>query len=69
VFILGNSHSKKRESKIGRWAPFGFYFANIITWLGIGLAAGAWDLLSLALLPVLALTLYVVRSRKDSNEP
>jgi len=65
---LENSHSKKRESRLGRWAPVGFYSANIVTWLGIGLAAGAWDLLPLVLLPVLALTLYLVRTG-GANEP
>jgi len=66
--ILENGLSKKRESRPGRWAPFGFYAVNIVTWFGIGLAAGAWDLLPLVLLPVLALALYLVRTGKEPDE-
>ncbi|MDD5579901.1 MAG: hypothetical protein PHY16_11565 [Methylobacter sp.] len=62
------SHSEKRESRLGRWIPVGFYSANIITWLGIGLAASAWDLLPLVLLPLLAVTIYLVRTG-SADEP
>lgn len=66
---LENSHSKKRLSHLGRWAPAGFYSANIITWFSIGIAANAWDLLPLALLPLLALALYIVRTGKRPDAP
>lgn len=65
---MANSHSKKRESRLARWAPVGFYSANIITWFSIGIASGAWDLLPLVLLPLLVLPLYLVRTRKPPND-
>jgi hypothetical protein len=62
VSVLENSHLNKRESRLGRWAPVGFFSVNIITWFSIGLAAGVWDLLPLVLLPLLVLALYLVRT-------
>jgi hypothetical protein len=66
---MKNSHSTKRLSRLGRWAPVGFYSANIITWLSIGIVANKWDLLPLVLLPLLVLALYVVRTGEGPNAP
>lgn len=62
--ILNNNYSLKRESPLGRWIPIGFYSANIITWFIICIVAGDWDLLVLVLLPLPALILHLICTRK-----
>lgn len=62
--ILKNSYSLKRESPVGRGMPVGFYSANILTWFIIGIVAGDWDLLVLVLLPLPALILYLICTRR-----
>lgn len=61
------NHTNKRESPLGRWAPFGFYSANIILWFSIGIADGAWNLLPLGLLPLGVATLYLFRTGGRGN--
>ena len=57
-------HVRKRHTPLGRWAPVVFYLVNWCLWLLTGTAAGAWDLLWLASVPLPALALYVWRTRR-----
>ena len=65
--ILKNRYSFKRESVPGRWIPIGFYSANIITWLIIGITAGDWALLLLVLFPLPALILYLISTKRKTQ--
>lgn len=53
---------KKMETPAGRWLPFAFYTVNFLLWFVTGIMAGAWDLLWLAILPLPALILYLLRT-------
>ena len=60
VSVLENSHSNKRESRLGRWAP-----ARIIRQhhhvVKYWHTEGTWNLLPLVLLPLIAFTLYLAQ--------
>lgn len=60
-------HISKRETPLGRWLPFCFYSVNFALWIITAIQAGAWDLLWLAVLPLPALGLYLLRTRKESE--
>jgi len=61
---MKNSSSIKRESPPGRWLPLGFYSANIITLIIIGIVTGNWALLLLVLFPLPALILYLIFTQR-----
>ncbi len=63
------NHISKRETALGRWLPFCFYSVNFVLWIITGFIAGAWVLLWLAVLPLPALGLYLLRTRKESECP
>ena len=64
---MGANHIAKRESRLGRWVPVLFYSVNVILWLITGVVAKAYGLLWLALLPLPALVLYLLRTRRSSS--
>jgi len=59
-------HVDKRETPLGRWAPVIFYAMNWLLWLIMGLWAGAWALLWLAVLPLPVLGLYLWCTRRSA---
>ena len=61
---MQQDHVKKKESAAGRWLPLSFYSVNFVLWLATAIIAGAWNLLWLAILPLPALVMYVVRTGK-----
>ncbi len=63
---MGANHVANRESRLGRWVPVLFYSVNIILWLITGVIAKAYVLLWLAILPLPALVLYLLRTRRSS---
>ncbi len=60
-------HINKRETPLGRWLPFCFYSVNFALWIITAIQAGAWVLLWLAVFPLPALGLYLLRTRKESE--
>jgi len=64
---MHEGHVSKRETPLGRWLPFFFYSGNFTLWIVTGIVAKAWGLLWLAVLPLLALSLYLLRTRKESK--
>ena len=60
-------HVSKRQTTIGRWLPLSIYSLNFALWIVTGILAGVWDLLWLAFLPLPALSLYLFRTRKESE--
>jgi hypothetical protein len=60
--MMTQDHVKKRETPVGRWLPFAFYTVNFVMWFVTGIMTGAWDLLWLAILPLPALILYLLRT-------
>ncbi len=65
--MMQEDHVSKRETPLGRWLPFSFYSINFTLWIVTGILARAWDLLWLAVLPLPALILYLLRTRKESE--
>ncbi len=61
---MHEDHVNKRETPLGRWLPVSFYSVNFILWIVIGILAGAWKLLWLGVLPLPALGLYLLRTRR-----
>ncbi len=61
---MHEDHVSKRETPLGRWLPVSVYSANFILWIVTGILAGAWKLLWLAVLPLPALGLYLLRTRR-----
>jgi len=60
-------HVSKRETPIGRWLPLSFYSVNFTIWIVTAIVAAAWHLLWLAVLPLPALSIYLLRTRKESE--
>lgn len=52
-----------RDSALRRWVPMGFYGINVALWFATGIAAEAWDLLYLVLLPLSVVAVYIWRTR------
>ncbi len=63
---MGPNHIAKRESRLGRWLPILFYSVNVILWFITGVIAKAYVLLWLAILPLPAVVLYLLRTRSSS---
>lgn len=63
---MQKDHVSKRETPLGRWLPLSFYSVNFTLWIVTGIQAGAWDLLWLAVLPLPAMGIYLLRTRKES---
>jgi len=63
---MQKDHVSRRETPPGRWLPFSFYSVNFALWIVTGIQAGAWDLLWLAVLPLPAMGIYLLRTRKES---
>ncbi len=64
---MQEDHVSKRETHPGRWLPFFFYSVNFALWIVTSVLAGACNLLWLAVLPLPALSLYLLRTRKESE--
>jgi hypothetical protein len=60
-------HASKRERPLGRWLPVFFYSVNYLLWIVVALEVHAWGLLWLAVFPLPALALYLVRTRRQSD--
>lgn len=58
-------HLYRRQTPMGRWLPAVFYSVNLGIWMLTAILAGAWDLLFLAILPMPALVVYVVRTQRN----
>ena len=61
---MPKDHVKLRQTRWGRWLPAVFNALNLGLWIVTVVAAGAWDLLMLAILPLPALLVYVVRTQR-----
>ena len=60
---MNEDHVYRRQTPVGRWLPAVFYSVNFGIWVVTAIVAGAWDLIVLAVLPMPALVVYVVRSQ------
>jgi hypothetical protein len=60
-------HVNKREHSFGRCLPVFFYAVNYLLWIVITLEARAWGLLWLAVFPLPALALYLVRTGRQKD--
>ncbi|MDA2933265.1 hypothetical protein MYX82_02865 [Acidobacteria bacterium AH-259-D05] len=60
-------HVSKRETRWGQWLPVTFYLANYILWLITGILTGPFNLPRLAIFPLPALILYLVRTQRRSG--
>ena len=65
--MIQGDHVSKRETALGRWLPVSFYSVNFILWIITAIWAGAFNLLRLAILPLPALCLYLLRTRRGSE--
>ena len=64
---MQKDHISKREIPLGWWLPVCFYSVNFALWIITAIQAGVWPLLWLAVLPLPALGLYLLRTRKESE--
>ena len=64
---MQTDHASKRETPLGRWFPLSYYSLHLALWIITGIQAGAWALLWLAILPLPALGIYVLRVRRKST--
>lgn len=64
---MQKEHVSKRETPLGRWLPLFFYSVNFTLWIVTAILAKAWGLLWLSVLPLPALSLYLLRTRKESE--
>jgi len=64
---MQEDHIRKRETPLGRWFPLCIYSVNVILWVITGILAGAWNLLWLAVFPLPALGLYLLRTQKEQK--
>ncbi len=62
---MEKAHVYLKQTKAGRWIPAGFYLVNWGLWILTAVTAGAWHLLYLAVLPVPALAIYLLRTRRN----
>ena len=58
-------HVYLRQTPMGRWLPAVFYSVNLGLWMLTAIVAGVWDLLFLAILPMPALVVYIVRTQRN----
>ena len=58
-------HVYQKHTSMGPWLPAVFYSANLGIWMITAAVAGAWDLLFLAILPMPALVVYVMRTQRN----
>ena len=63
---MQDDHVSKRETRMGRWVPAGFYAINLLGWFFTAAMSGAWDLLWLVLVPLLPLVMYRARLRRSA---
>ena len=59
-----DTHAETRHTASGRWLPVVFYSVNVASCFLTCVAARAWDLLWLGVLPAPALALYIIRTRR-----
>ena len=64
---MNEDHVYRRQTPMGRWLPAVFYSVNLSIWMLSAIVAGAWDLIFLAILPMPALVVYVVRTQRDAR--
>jgi len=60
-------HVYLQQTTMGRWLPAVFYSVNLGIWMLTAIVAGAWDLIFLAILPMPALAVYVVRTQRNAR--
>ena len=60
-------HVSRRQTPMGRRLPAVFYSVNLGIWMITVIVAGAWDLLFLAILPMPALVVYVIRTQRNER--
>jgi len=63
---MNKDHVYLLQTPLGRWFPAVFYSVNLGLWILTAIVVRAWDLLFLAILPVPALVLYIVRTRRNT---
>lgn len=61
---MREDHVRKRATPLGRWLPVLLYLGNYVLWIITGILVQAFNLLWLALFPLAALGLYLVRTRR-----
>ena len=61
-------HVQKRETALGRRFPALLYTLNLLLWVATAVAAGAWEFLWLAILPLPALILYWWRTGRRASD-
>jgi len=54
----------KRETALGRWLPVTFYLVNFILWVITAIRVLPFNLLWLAIWPLPALCLYLMKTRR-----
>ena len=59
-----DTHAELRHTALGRWLSVVFYLVNLASCFLTCVAARAWDLLWLGVLPAPALVLYLVGTRR-----
>lgn len=64
---MNEDHVYRRQNPMGRWLPAVFYSVNLGIWMLATIVAGAWDLLFLAILPMPALAVYVLRTQRNAR--
>ena len=64
---MNEDHVYRRQTQMGRRLPAVFYSVNLGIWMLTTIVAGAWDLLFLAILPMPALAVYVVRTQWNAR--
>ncbi len=61
---IQGDHVGKRETALGRWLPVTFYSVNFILWVITAIRVLPPNLLWLAILPLPALCLYLMSTRR-----
>jgi hypothetical protein len=62
-------HVSRREHTVGRWLPVLFYSVNYALWVVALFETRAWNLFWLAVFPLPALALYLLRTRRKRYGP
>ena len=64
---MNEDHVYRQQTPMGRRVPAVFYSVNFGIWMLTAIVAGAWDLIFLAILPMPALAVYVVRTQRNAR--
>jgi hypothetical protein len=62
---MNKDHNFIRQTPLGRWLPVVFYLVNFCLWILIDILSGALNLLFLAILPIPAIVIYIVRTQRN----